>query len=612
MLDHTLMALTAGTTAILFTRLLYYSSYGLDLKTEGFYLLSIANPFLYAINVSVSLFGFVYHWLYELVGGDIAVLRMANITLNMVLGWILSLLVIRRLWAVGWLESAVLSAGIASLILCHFSPSWGLWGRTPTHYSLTSQSILMVMIGLLLADWPGRIHRGVGSILVGVGGWCCFMARPPTAAAIAAVVILRFAVCRRRSPLLMLGAALVALTLLSGTAYMIDGGITGFVTRIVNSSAMEILRADGHELSLMFRIDRLPTSRAQFAIDVLAAIALLLSVLMRRHRLLLSLSFAAMLIVTIAIALLGTDPVGIKPSTLFLVPAFTCIGATFYRQGSVLRTQTPTTIALALTFLVLPHLSALGSGLNYWLVGSMDALFWMLAVVAFLSPLAQRGRGVAMLLSLTVFAQLLTALVINAGILNPWSEVKDLRANTAVMPMPGGGKLVLSQSFHDYLTTAKALARAAGLKVGSPILYLTGLAPSLMYVLETRALGSPWLIGGYPGSNAVAVQALGLENCADLAKAWVLIEPGAPSHLDQPSIMASFGAGQADYVVAATFEPPIIEGTAYPNGPTQFLLKPVRPAVQAEQSCREARIKAANHNENEQDGAKIPPFWRAH
>lgn len=84
----------------------------------------------------------------------------------------------------------------------------------------------------------------------------------------------------------------------------------------------------------------------------------------------------------------------------------------------------------------------------------------MLAVVAILSPLAQEGRSVATLLPLTV---LLTASAVNAGMLKSWGQVKNLRAYTAVTPVPGGGKLVLSQSLHDYLATASAHARAVDL-----------------------------------------------------------------------------------------------------------------------------------------------------
>lgn len=600
LLDRAVLALSTVATAIPFAWLLYYSSFGLNLGSEGFYLTSMANPFAYAINVPPTLFGFIYHGPYQLADGDIATLRMANVTLTMALGWILSFLMVRHCWTVGWPHAALLSAGIASMALVQFHQS----RLTPSYYTLTFQSLLMVMIGLLLVDRPGRIRQLLGWILVGVGGWFCFMAKPTTAAAIALVPMLYVVVLRRKSLLPLLGAGLVALALMIVSAYWIDGSVAGLVTRMVKSAEMEIVLGAKHEVSLMFRIDWLEISRAQLAIALLTAIALLLTILMRSTNKLLSSTLAAALIAIIAIALLGSDPISIKYSTLFLVPAFTCLGAMFYREGMVLRTQTPTSIALALTFLVLPHLFALGSGCNYWWVGSKVALFWMLAVVAFLSPLAQQGRSVATLLPLTVLAQLLTVSVVNGGILNPWAQVKDLRAYTAVTPLPSGGKLVLSQPLHDYLATAGVRARAAGLEVGTPVVDLSGRSPGLLFVLQTRALGLPWLVGPwdsteahfgqqppfvpYAGSNAAAVEALRLENCADLAKAWVLIEPEGPHHLDQANVMASFGAGQADYAAATTFETPINDG-GDPDAYRQFLLKPVRPVAVAEQSCREAR-----------------------
>lgn len=598
-LHQTLVALSGVTTLILLGWLLYYSRYGLEFSDEGLYLNSIANPFAYSINFPPSLFGFVYHWPFQWADGDIAIVRMVNITFTFSLGWILCFLMIRRLWAAGWLDAAVLSAGIASLALAALQ-----WRQTPNYNTLNVQSLFILMIGLLLADWPRRIGLAVGWILVGVGGWCCFMAKPTTAMATALLIMLYVVMLRRKSLLPMFGAAMVALALLVVTAYLIDGGVTGLVTRMLNSAEVETLLGSGHELSHIFRIDWIATSQSQFAISVLASKVLLLSILMwSRHKLLTSLVLAAGLIATIAIALLGTEPISIEPLTLFLVPAFTCLGAMFYRKGLILRTQTPTSIALALTFLVLPHLLALGSAYNYWIGGSRGALFWMLAAITFLSPLAQQKRGRATLLSLAVWAQLLTASVMNAGLLKPYRQIKDMRAYTAVTPLPGGGKLVLSQPFHDYLAAATAQARAAGLEVGTPVVDLSGRSPGLLYVLQTRALGLPWLIGVYPrskaaetgmieglnpGSSAVAVETLGLENCADLAKAWVLIEPNGPRHLDQTSVMASFGAGQADYITAGTFKTPVNDGE-FPNGYWQFLLKPVRPAALAEQSCLESR-----------------------
>ncbi|TWB86799.1 hypothetical protein FBZ93_12713 [Bradyrhizobium macuxiense] len=289
-----------------------------------------------------------------------------NIFIN---GRTLSVLLDRALLAL----SAVTTAILFAWLLYYSSYDLGSEGFYP---NLNIQSVSMVMIGLLLADRPGRMCQVLGRILVGVGGWCCFMAKPITAAAIALVVMLYVVVLRRKSLRPTPGEALIALALLIVNTYLIGDGITGLVTRMVNGSDGITLLGAGHAMSRILRIDWLETSRSQLGIAVLVPIALLLSILMgATHKLIASLALAAMLIVTIAVALLRIHLISIDVSTLFLVPAFTCLGAMFYREGLVLRTQTPTSIVLALTFLVLPHLLALSRALNYWTIGSSAALF---------------------------------------------------------------------------------------------------------------------------------------------------------------------------------------------------------------------------------------------
>ncbi|MGL3104482.1 hypothetical protein [Bradyrhizobium sp. BR 1432] len=91
-------------------------------------------------------------------------------------------------------SATVRSAGIASLALAALQ-----WRLTPSYNTLNVQSLFIVMIGLLLADRPGRIRQVLGWILLGVGGWCCFMAKPTTAAAIALLVMLDVVVFRQKS-----------------------------------------------------------------------------------------------------------------------------------------------------------------------------------------------------------------------------------------------------------------------------------------------------------------------------------------------------------------------------------------------------------------------------
>lgn len=102
LLDRTLLVLSPATAAILFGWVLYYSNYGLNPSDEGFWLNSMANPFAYLIRIPPNFYDFIYHWPYQWAGGDIAVLRMVNVTLTMTLGWIVSFLTVRRLWMMGW------------------------------------------------------------------------------------------------------------------------------------------------------------------------------------------------------------------------------------------------------------------------------------------------------------------------------------------------------------------------------------------------------------------------------------------------------------------------------------------------------------------------------
>src|ERR1700737_2646485 len=68
---------------------------GFEFTDEGFYLNWISNPWDY--HASVTQFGFVYHPLYKLVGGDIALLRQPNVLISFALGWALCFTLLRSI-----------------------------------------------------------------------------------------------------------------------------------------------------------------------------------------------------------------------------------------------------------------------------------------------------------------------------------------------------------------------------------------------------------------------------------------------------------------------------------------------------------------------------------
>src|SRR5664279_2110705 len=111
---------------------------GFDFTDEGFYLNWISSPWNY--QGSVSQFGFVYHPLYKLVGGDIVLLRQANVLILFALGWTLCLALLRSIFIQWDSIGASLRAGAIGAALVAGAGSlsfFDLWLPTPSYNSLT-------------------------------------------------------------------------------------------------------------------------------------------------------------------------------------------------------------------------------------------------------------------------------------------------------------------------------------------------------------------------------------------------------------------------------------------------------------------------------------------
>lgn len=177
-LQYLLTALVAAGTSLILGWLLKYSAYGFDFTDESFYLVWIANPFIY--DASITQFGFVYHPLYKLLGGDIAALRQANILITFNLAWSLTYFFLASM-ALDLMKSRVsllaISASLATTALIVFSS----WLPTPSYNSLALQALLISATGLILADKSFNRKSIIGWILISIGGWLAFMAKPTTA-----------------------------------------------------------------------------------------------------------------------------------------------------------------------------------------------------------------------------------------------------------------------------------------------------------------------------------------------------------------------------------------------------------------------------------------------
>ncbi|WP_301235476.1 hypothetical protein [Pandoraea cepalis] len=572
---------------------LNFSRYGLDFTDESFYLASIAHPDAYALNIPVSLFGFVYHPIFSLLRGDIGALRQANILTTFSLGWALSFVIIRQAFAGSQRSAAqyaLLALGLAPMSLISLSA----WLITPNYNALTFEALMLAVTGLLLLDEPQARLVRIGVALVALGGLLTFAAKPTSAAILAVIFVVYSAFRGARHLRRMAVAGVLAFAMLLALAVWIDGSPVAFVERLRRSA--DALRAlgSGQELSKIFRIDAPDYTASTYMIAALAAsVVTLVGIGMARGGRLIRAGGVAVCAGIACVAIwLSVDGwhTGNQPnSAIFAISCACVLGAVVARGGQGFSSVPHRQLWLAVVLCMLPHVAAFGTNNNYWHSGATVAFFWGLAAVVACAAIASVTQRYLMLLPFVFVMQICAAVVIDNAISSPYRQPQSLRLNTASFEFPGGGRLVFAEDYRAYLTDAITQARSGGLTAGTPMIDLTGRSPGVLYALQTRMLGQPWLVGAYPGSDLLAMTSLDTVDCDDIGRAWLLDEPGGPRNLSVRSVLAHFGADpDRDYVrVGELMTPPGAGG--HPLSYRQYLLKPTRLPSAASAACLASR-----------------------
>ncbi len=574
---------------------LEYSRYGFDFTDESFYLVWMANPFNY--SVSSTQFGFIYRPLYQFLDGNIAALRQINIAITFCLAWLLSNIFLTKTFAAHTLRSKqrlIVSAAFATTSLVVFDT----WLLTPSYNSLTLQSFLLTATGLLLAENKTSCISISAWFLIGVGGWLAFMAKPTSAAALALCLGV-YLLLARKTQLCFLAIPLVtAIALFIAGASAIDGAASGFIARLTEGVQAGKTIGGGHQIIQLLRLDNFILSGKTKTL-LLVGSALFTSAIYlpqaKKNFLIhvstvLSLSFT--LIGLAIMAGIIQKPLGSSHSQGLLilsvpVAALLAAYALTKRQGFL---QIPLDQkGLALAFSIFPNAYAFGTNNNYWNHGAGAAIFWVLAGLVALVPLASSHKILPLLLPIGLASQLVTVALIQGGIDNPYRQPQPLYDNDYKIEIgKPNATLIIPKEFGTYIASAKNTARIGGFKNETPIIDLTGRSPGLLYALNAYNIGQAWTIGGYPGSNTHAVAMLKKAGCRELASAWLLVEPGGSRKIS-PDVVLSFGAnGDTDFTIVGEFVAPKGAGGSKVAS-MQKLMKPNRPLANAMDACLASR-----------------------
>lgn len=592
-----LLALSALCTVAFLAWVLWFCRFGVDFRDEGYYLVWMADPFKY--DVSITQFGFIYHPLFELVGRDIVAARRINLLITFGLAWMLSNMVLQHTG--GLSARPVARRAMGAAVACTSLSFLHTWLPTPSYNWLTLQALMLAAIGMLQVLRAPIRGGWTGWLLVGVAGWLTFMAKPTSAALLGLVACAYLAICGRlRWQPMLLGAG-CALLLLLASAFWIDGSVERFIQRYRIGINFAELMGGGHKLSLFLRLGDLQLDPfILYSLTGGTALLLLLIGLAgaasrwwRRAAAISGLLFALGALVIVAGHAKHLMPIEYHKGLLPAVIPLAALLAFILRGPRRWATTDRSRWALIALLLLLPYVYVFGTVNNYWWQISQATFFWVLAGALLISSPAAESRSipeaVLPVLILVLASQLVIATIVQTGIEAPYGQpgpLRDQHRKVSIGAPPSS--LRLSPGFGDYLEQSIEVSRAAGFKPGTPVLDLTGRSPTTLYAMGATSTSQAWMIGGYPGSDALARAYIARASCEELARAWVLIQPQGTTNLS-PTLLNTFGAElDRDYERVGTI---VMDQrfSGYRELWTQYLLKPRRSPNAAREACFTAR-----------------------
>lgn len=577
--------------------MLVYARSGLDLTDEGYYLNWIAHPGQY--EASATQFGFVYHPLYRVLGGDLVLLRQANILIMFTLGWTAAWLAATRVLGASprSITAAVASAAVACTTLLGFHVSL----VTPSYNSLVLCGLLVVVIGLLLDAGRGAAEvRRLPWILVGLGGTGLFLGKPTAAVSVGVVVLLYLVIAGRLRSSRLLWAAGTGLVLVLAFALIVDHSLVAFVDRLTVGAERLSLLGAGHETGEVMRWDRLEVEGPfrDAMVGAVLVIALGTAIFACRSRLGSLLSTVAF----VAVAVWWWRMTEQEPevfadrelnprSLLIAAPLGVALVVAALAGRARLAAVGRARWALAGCLIVLPHASGIGSNLHYWQQAGMAAIVWVVAAMVLLVPFAGRLWVPGALLPVALMSQVLTYGLVHPALEYPYRQAQSVFEFTAQVEVGRAGSTVsVTDAAAPFLRETRRIFAEQGLDDGHPVIDLTGQSPGVIWAGGAMAVDHPWVIGGYDGSDEHERAALAALECTQAVDSWVLIEEDGPRTID-PAVLTAFGADwREDYAEAARWPAPQIGRRPWDvERGTLVLWEPTRSSSEAVDACEQAR-----------------------
>ena len=525
---------------------------GFELSDYSYYLLWAQQP----QNVVASHFPFGHftQWLYHLSGGNIALFRLSGVVLLLAAAWLLT-----RAYGHwrgrGFNVSLFLLLG--STVLMHYHG----WLHVPSYNWLALVSVMLVLSGVLYASTatPSNPVKFLSIILVAGGGVMAFYAKPTTAALMGLLVFCWVVLNDQslRSKLgLLFWSGLLAVLLLWVLASVFFGSVSGFYLHLKNGvefaatlqakhTIAEILTNTQNQITSsvqwMFRQD---LTRLWFGGWLLCCLGLMVAARWQAAgaKSVYPWAQGLFLLAALLICLFNTYSnrfVGHHFYLLyFMVFALWSTDVLANRlQGSTgQNAQWQWPLIALVSFLVVVASLAPSFGTNNLIVrhASMSVALIALAIFVLLDRFPSQALGRYPALVFAMVASLGLILVLQRAYLDPYRMPGTIADQTIPVQFVDPSKhLRVDAATAQHINGLLTLAEQGGWKAGAPLIDMTGGAPGALVVLDAQLVGTPWLIGGYKGSDVYVAHYLAHTDPQLLKEAWVLTAPNGRRRLSE-------------------------------------------------------------------------------
>lgn len=573
-------------SVLLLLWLLWHMASGLDVSDEGFYLNSIADPHLY--DATITQFGFFYHYLYWPIAERVAMLRTVNLVVTLVLGTAFGMVVFSRDERRG--EGRGLIAAASFTLSFTTMMALSNWLASPNYNTLNLQGLLVAATALLIIGRKPGVPPTYAIVLLAVGGWITFLAKPSSAALLGPVALLYLLAVQQIRLRTLTLALVLSLALLLLASVAIDGSPVTFLQRLQRAAVLPAVLDPRYSMGNLFRFSWPSMSNGQWTLLVASAATLAFCILVSTRPVGALYCALPLCILTGVLPLLALYMQDMLPpywkwtytQQILTIPAG--LGLAILGHAVQRRARLPSRSALADAGMLwlLPYVFAFGTNNEYWYLAPHAGIFWVGSACILLEA-TQSEKPIPFQIAPAVLGSLtISSIVVLIGMMHPYRQTQSILLNDTPVAIRGGRAVLnLSPDFAAYFQELQSGASAAGFRVGDPMIDLTGHYPGALYALGAKAIGMPWLVGGYPGSDLVVRAALARVPCTTLAKAWLFAEPEGPMALS-PTVVGEFGQ-RYEAVLQITS---LVGDITVPL--TQQLLKPVHDAVAFEQACEKA------------------------